>query len=123
MILALRIVLGLVAMICFLGGLNIMLKGANGFLPKDIAPQLVLDNLLRFLSGIYFGSGILFIYSLINVESLGSFIYCMGCVVCFSGLGRLYSRIKVGSAGMYFDIIMLVEVLLGLIIILLEYIR
>jgi hypothetical protein len=115
------ILLGLVALICFLGGLNIMLKGAMSFLPKDMPKQLVLDNLVRFLSGIYFGAGFLFAYSALNLTEMDGIIYFLGLAVCLSGIGRFYSRVKVGSAGRYFDIIMIVEIILGLAIMTLKY--
>ncbi|MEO8734100.1 MAG: hypothetical protein ABI373_07200 [Flavobacteriales bacterium] len=38
MTIAVQITLGLVAAICFLGGLNLLNKGAMAFLPKDNAP-------------------------------------------------------------------------------------
>lgn len=123
MTLTLEILLGLVALICFLGGTNLMLKGAMKFLPKETPPQLVLDDLVRFLSGIYIGSGFLFAYAALNIDIVGNIIYFLGLAVVFSGLGRLYSRIKLGSAGLYFDWIMIVEILLGTAIILLEWLR
>lgn len=118
---ALRTLLGVVAAICFLGGMNLLLKGAMKFLPKDTPPQLVLDNLVRFLAGIYFASGLLFTYATIYTSVLGSMIYIFGVTVIFSGLGRAYSRFKLGSAGKYFDFIMTLEVVLGLSIIALKY--
>ncbi len=123
MILALRIVLGLVALICFLGGINVMLKGAMYFLPKDVPTQRILDDLVRFLSGIYLGAGFLFVYAAFHVSAIGHTPYFLGIMVMFSGLGRLYSRVKVGSAGKYFDFILIFEILLGLAIILLEWLR
>jgi len=120
---ALRILLGIVAVICFLGGINLLLKGAMEFLPKDTPPQLVLDNLIRFLAGIYFASGFLFTYAAIHTSALGTMIYIFGITVIFSGLGRAYSRFKVGSAGKYFDFVMALEVILGLSIIALKYLE
>lgn len=121
MILTISILLGIVALICFLGGINIMIKGAKSFLPKETPPQLVLDDLIRFLSGIYLGSGFLFAYAAFNVELLGNVVYLLGIIVMFSGFGRLYSRFKVGTAGKYFDFIMSFEITLGLVIILLKW--
>ncbi|MGF7231406.1 DUF4345 domain-containing protein [Arachidicoccus sp.] len=121
MSLTLSILLGLVSLICFLGGTNILLKGATRFLPKETPPQFILDNLVRFLSGIYIGSGFLFVYAAFNVGMSGNIIYLLGLAVIFSGLGRLYSTSKLGSAGKYFDYIMVVEILLGLSIIVLEW--
>ncbi|HTO15105.1 MAG TPA: DUF4345 domain-containing protein [Edaphocola sp.] len=121
--LALRILFGIIALICFLGGTNIMIKGAIAFLPKETAPQLILDNLIRFLAGIYISFGFLLVYAVFNVEHLGNIVYFLGIIVGCSGLGRGYSRYKIGSAGRYFDIIMLVEILLGLSIIGLQWFR
>jgi len=123
MILALRILLGLVSLICLLGGMNLLIKGTSSFLPKTIQPQPVLDNLFRFLSGIYFGLGFLMIWVVVNFRTLNGLIYFVGLVVIFSGLGRLYSRMKLGSAGRYFDRIMLFEIGLGVAIVLLEHFR
>ena len=123
MTLTLSILLGLVALICFLGGINIMLKGAIAFLPKGLEPQLILDNLVRFLSGIYLGSGFLLAYATFNIEKFGNIIYFLGIIVMFSGLGRLYSLYKVGSAGRYFNFIMILEIVLGISIIVLEWLR
>lgn len=120
--LALQILLGLVSLICLLGGLNLLIKGAGSFLPGTTAtPRL--DNLFRFLSGIYFGLGLLMAWVVFNFYKLNDLIYFIGIVVIFSGLGRLYSRIKVGSAGRYFDNMMVFEIILGFSIILLQYFR
>lgn len=119
--LSLEILLGLVTLICFLGGLNLLLKGAHAFLPETTPPQRVLDNLFRFLSGIYFGLGFLMAWVVFHLQEANDFIYCIGIVVVFSGLGRLYSRTKVGAAGKYFDYIMVFEIGLGIAIILLRY--
>jgi hypothetical protein len=121
--LALRILLSLVCLICLLGGMNLLIKGTTSFLPENISPQRTLDNLFRFLSGIYFGLGILMLCVVIDFNSVHGLIYYIGIVVIFSGLGRLYSRIKVGSAGKYFDYIMIFEIVLGGAIILLQYFR
>jgi len=121
--LALQILLGMVSLICLLGGINLLIKGASSFLPETVPTQRILDNLFRFLSGIYFGLGILMTWVVFNFHEINDLIYFIGIVVIFSGLGRLYSRIKVGSAGKYFDYIMVFEIILGISLILLQYFR
>ncbi|HEY5464066.1 MAG TPA: DUF4345 domain-containing protein [Hanamia sp.] len=123
MALALHILLGVVALICLLGGLNLLIKGTASFLQETIPAQPVLDDLFRFLSGIYFGLGILMTWVVFNFREINDLIYFLGIVVIFSGLGRLYSRIKVGTAGRYFDSMMVLEIILGSIIIILQYFR
>lgn len=121
--LALQLLLGITAMICFLGGLNLIIKGAHHFLPNEIPPQRILDNLFRFLSGIYFSMSFLLAWAVFNIQEINDLVYLLGLPIFFSGLGRLYSRIKVGSAGNYFDIIMAFEILLGLSVIILQSLR
>jgi hypothetical protein len=123
MVLALQILLGLVALICLLGGMNLLLKGAGSFLPQNIAQPTVLDNLFRFLSGIYFSLGFLMAYVVFNLHQINDLIYFIGIVVIFSGLGRLYSRIKVGPSTNYLKFIMIFEIILGIAIVVLEYLR
>lgn len=119
----LTILLGIVTLICFLGGTNLILKGAGSYLPENVSSQPVLDNLFRFLSGIYFGLGFLMAWVVFHLHSYHELIYLIGIVVVFSGLGRLYSRTKVGSAGSYFDYIMVFEIALGTAIVALQYVR
>lgn len=117
----LTILLALVALICLLGGINLINKGAMKFLPEGTPPQQVLDNLFRFLAGIYLAGAFLFTYAALNTGTIGNVGYFLGLMVLFSGLGRLYSRLKLGSAGSYFDWMMLVEIALGLAIIVLQW--
>ncbi len=117
----LKILLILVTLICFLGGINLLVKGVKYFLPAGTPPQRVLDNLFRFLSGIYFGLGFLMSWVVFHFHKEDPLIYFIGIVVICSGLGRLYSRMKVGSAGKYFDTVMFVEIILGFAIILVKY--
>lgn len=121
--LLLQILLSLVSLICFLGGMNLLLKGAGSFLPAETPPQPVLDNLFRFLSGIYFSLGFLVAWAVINFRHVYDLTYFIGIVVVFSGLGRLYSKMKTGSAGKYFENIMIFEIILGITILLLQYFR
>ncbi len=121
--LAIQIIIILVTLICFLGGANLLLKGAHSFLPQATPPQRVLDNLVRFLSGIYFGLGFLLSWVVFHIAETHDLIYFIGIVVICSGLGRLYSRMRVGFAGKYFDFIMLFEMALGLGLIALQALR
>lgn len=121
--LTLKILLSIVTLICLSGGISLLIKGGNYFLPANTPPQRILDNLMRFLSGIYFSLGFLMAWVVFHLQQVTDLIYFLGIVVVFSGLGRLYSRTKVGSAGKYFDYIMIFEFALGIAIILLQYFR
>ncbi|MBS1495292.1 MAG: DUF4345 domain-containing protein [Bacteroidetes bacterium] len=119
----LQILLGLVTFICIAGGLNLLIKGTASFVPGNTAPSVKLDNLFRFLSGIYFGLGFLLLWVLLHIKEQHDLIYLIGLVVACSGFGRLYSKIKEGSGGKYLEFIMYFEIVLGFGIILAEYLR
>ena len=121
--LPLQILLGLVVLICLSGGLNLLLKGAGYFMPNKTPFPPYLDNLFRFMSGIYFGLGFLLTWVVCNIHQITNLIYCIGLVVTFSGFGRLYSKIKVGSAGKPSEMMMVFEIILGIAIALLQYFR
>jgi hypothetical protein len=103
--------------------MNLLIKGAGSYLPDNVQPQRVVDNLFRFLSGIYFGMGFLMAWVVFHFREINDLVYFIGIVVVFSGLGRLYSRIRVGAAGKYFDYMMVLEIILGVSIIALQYFR
>ncbi len=123
MAIALQIILGLVAAICLLGGLNLLNKGAMAFLPKGHAPAVELDNLFRFTSGIYFGMGFLLTWVVITIGQHTTLLYFLGIVVAFAGLGRAWSVHKVGSPGTYHKAMMWLEIGLGAAIVVLESMR
>ena len=121
--LTIQIILGLLTVSCLAGGMNLLIKGTASFLPANTPPQPVMDNLFRFLSGIYFGLGFMMAWAIFHVNAVGDLLYFIGIVVLFSGLGRLYSRMKMGSAGKYLFFIMLFEIALGILIMALQYSR
>jgi hypothetical protein len=123
MAIALQIVLGLIAAICFLGGLNLLNKGAMAFLPKDHAPARELDNLFRFTSGIYFSMGFLLTWVLTTIGQHHALLYFLGINVVFAGLGRAWSMLRVGPAGSYHKAMMILEMALGALIIGLQMVR
>lgn len=86
---ALKIILGLITIICLLGGINLMAKGTKAFLPDTLSPQPRLDNLFRFLSSIYLGLGFLMLWVTLHSNQVGDLLYFIGITVSFSGLGRL----------------------------------
>ena len=120
---ALRIIIGLVAAICLLGGFNLLNKGAMAFLPEGHPPAQALDHLLRFTSGIYFGMGFLLAYVAYTLPQQATLLYFIGLTVACAGAGRAWSIAKLGSPGTYYKAMMLLEFALGLAIITLQCLR
>jgi hypothetical protein len=55
-----------------------------------------LDNVHRFLAGVYFGSGLICLWAAITVRQHGALIYLIALSVLFAGTGRLVSISQVG---------------------------
>lgn len=120
---ALQILLSLTSLICFLVGTIGLIKGIQYVLPASIESQKKLDNAFRFLNGMFASFAFLLMWVVLHIHEIHDLIYFIGIVVLCAGLGRLYSRIKVGSAGAYLLYAMLFEIMLGMGIILLQYFR
>ena len=80
----LQILLGIVALICFPGGMNLLRKGAQSFLPAETPTQVTLDNVFRFPSGIYFSMGFLLVWVVFHIHDTQDVICFLGMVVTCS---------------------------------------
>src|SRR5207248_3782771 len=84
-----QICLFILAAIALAGGVLQMSLGQ-----PDTAPRL--DNVHRFLAGIYLGCGFIAAWVAITVRQQGTLIYLIALAVAFGGFGRLVSMAKVG---------------------------
>ena len=121
--LLLQLIFGILAMICLTGGTLLFIKGSSRFIDEPIPPQPRLDNIFRFLSGMYFAFGFMLIWFIFHIQTTTSIIYLIGFVVICAGCGRFYSSRKVGSPSKYHTFIMYIEIAIGLTVILLQYLR
>jgi len=84
-----RVCLFIFAAIALLGGALQMYLGQ-----PDTKPRL--DNVHRFMAGIYFGTGLICLWAGLTVRQQGTLIYLIAFAVFLSGVGRLVSMAKVG---------------------------
>jgi hypothetical protein len=84
-----RVCLLLMAAIGLLGGTLQMYLGQPETTPR-------LDNVHRFMAGIYLGSGILGFWAAITVRRHSTLIYLLALAVLLGGIGRLVSISQVG---------------------------
>lgn len=87
--LVVRICLFLIAVIALSGGTLQMLLGQPETTPR-------LDNVHRFLAGIYFGTGLIVGWAAITVRQQGTLVYLIAFAVLCAGIGRLVSISQVG---------------------------
>lgn len=84
-----RICLCLVAAIAMFGGALQMFLGQ-----PDTAPRL--DNVHRFMAGVYFSTGLISLWTAVTVRQQDTLIYLLALGVLLAGVGRLVSIRKVG---------------------------
>ncbi|MEJ8851271.1 DUF4345 family protein [Variovorax rhizosphaerae] len=84
-----RICLFLVAAIAMAGGTLQMVLGQPQTEPR-------LDNVHRFMAGVYFSTGLINLWAAITIRQQGTLIYLLALGVLLAGCGRLLSISKVG---------------------------
>ena len=84
-----RVCLLVVAAIAICGGALQMYLGQ-----PDTAPRL--DNVHRFMAGVYFSTGVINLWAAITIRQQGTLLYLLALGVFLAGVGRLVSIGKVG---------------------------
>lgn len=84
-----QIALFLVAAIAMFGGALQMVLGQ-----PDTSPRL--DNVHRFMAGVYFSMGVICAWTALTIRTQGTLVYLIAFGVLLAGIGRLVSIAKVG---------------------------
>ena len=84
-----RVCLFLVSAIAMLGGSLQMILGQ-----PDTSPRL--DNVHRFMAGVYLSTGFISLWAAITIRAQGTLVYLLALGVFLAGIGRLVSIAKVG---------------------------
>ena len=84
-----QVCLFLVAAIAMFGGALQLLLGQ-----PETSPRL--DNVHRFMAGVYFSTGVISLWAAITIRQQGALVYLLALGVLLAGIGRLVSISKVG---------------------------
>jgi hypothetical protein len=84
-----RICLFIVAAIAMFGGALQMFLGQ-----PDTSPRL--DNVHRFMAGVYFSTGLINLWAGVTIRQQGTLVYLLALGVLLAGCGRLVSIARVG---------------------------
>ena len=84
-----QVCLFLVAAIALFGGALQMYLGE-----PQISPRL--DNVHRFMAGVYFSTGFINLWAALTIRSQGALVYLLALGVLLAGIGRLVSISQVG---------------------------
>lgn len=84
-----QVCLFLIAAIAMFGGALQLYLGQ-----PETSPRL--DNVHRFMAGVYFSTGIISLWAGVTIRQQGTLIYLLALGVLLAGIGRLVSISKVG---------------------------
>jgi hypothetical protein len=93
----------------------------NRWLEEGTTATLLLDADLRFCGAMMIGIGIVFFWTILKVEALGSVIYILAVAVAVGAAARIYALIVFGNPGTAGIIPIVIEGIAPLFIILLRY--
>jgi len=84
-----QVCLFIVAAIAIFGGALQMYLGQPDTLPR-------LDNVHRFMAGVYFSTGVISFWAAFTIRQQGTLVYLLALGVFLAGVGRLVSMSRVG---------------------------
>jgi len=84
-----QVCLFIVGAIAILGGALQMYLGQPDTLPR-------LDNVHRFMAGVYFSTGVISFWAAFTIRQQGTLVYLLALGVFLAGVGRLVSISRVG---------------------------
>ena len=87
--LVVQVCLFLIAAIALAGGTLQFVLGQ-----PDTSPRL--DNVHRFMAGVYFSTGLISLWAALTMRQQGTLVYLLALGVLLAGVGRLVSIAKVG---------------------------
>jgi uncharacterized protein YjeT (DUF2065 family) len=93
----------------------------NRWLAEGTTATLLLDADLRFFGAMMLGIGVIFFWTILRVEALGSVIYILACAVALGAAARIYARFTYGNPGTAGTIPVVIEAVLPFLLVLSRY--
>lgn len=93
----------------------------NRWLADGKTATLLLDADLRFFGAMMIGIGVIFFWAIAKLEAFGSVIYVLACAIALGAAARIYARIMFGNPGTAGTIPVVIEVVLPILLVVLQY--
>lgn len=93
----------------------------NRWIADGNTVTLLLDADLRFFGAMMIGIGFVFFWTILKLEALGSVIYILACAVAVGAAARIHARVTFGNPGTAGTIPVVIELVLPVLLILLQY--
>jgi len=93
----------------------------NRWLAEGTTATLLLDADLRFFGAMMLGIGVIFFWTILRAEALGSVIYILAGAVALGAAARIYARIAYGNPGTAGTVPVVIEAALPFLLVLSRY--
>ncbi len=119
----LQIIFFILFLVAFRGSVTSLVKGSGDKLPNSSSGVRQLDNVYRFMAGIYLGASGICLWMVLTMNEQGTLVYLVGLMVFFAGVGRVISFQVQGIPNLRFFRYAIAELLLSLLIVGSNYFR
>jgi hypothetical protein len=93
----------------------------NRWLRPGATATLLLDADLRFFGAMMLGIGLILLWAIVRLETLGSVIYILAFAVAVGAAARIYARVTYGNPGTAGTIPVVLETVIPIVLLLLRY--
>ncbi len=123
MTIALQAIFGLLFFIAVMSSIMLLINGAA--LPQGAVEKMPgrLDNILRYMAGLYLGLGVICLWMAFTMNQQSTLVYFVALTVFLGALGRIISIGEQGMPGKMFYAYLIAELVLPILIVVLQYIR
>lgn len=94
---------------------------ANPWLTDAKTATLLLDADLRFFGAMMIGIGFVLVLVIFRIQALASVVYILACAIALGAVARIYAHIAFGDPGTAGTIPIVLETMLPVLIVLLQY--
>ena len=93
----------------------------NRWLAEGKTASLLLDGDLRFFGAMMIGIGVIFFWAIAKVQEFGTVVYILAGAVALGAGARIYAHIVYGNPGTAGTIPVVIEVIIPIFLVLLQY--
>jgi Domain of unknown function (DUF4345) len=123
MLIALRVVFGLLCLIALIGSMSVLVQGAVSLQAPGMPVSNNLDNVMRYLAGQYLGVSLICLWMAVTMEQQSTLIYLVALAVFLGAASRLVSAWRAGPPDRRFYGFLAIELTFAPLVVLLQWFR
>jgi hypothetical protein len=123
MIAILQIIFSILFLVAFRGSVTSLIRGSDYPLTSTSPGGRQLDNVYRFMAGVYLGVSILCAWMVFSMNEQRTLVYLVALMVFLAGMGRVISIRAHGIFDRRFAVYAIAEWLLSILIVVINFFR